>query len=198
MTWNRGLLAAAVALAIGGSARANYDYSVSATPASTTFGGTTVALAGRADTNLSGNNTVNFADLMVTSTTVAPATDTVNDAYTLRITITNPTGGATTGVFTVTGTLTGTANSTSSVIDNTYFTNTPATQTIGGTGFSINVGPMGLTNVFYQPATVNGAAGGLGGQILAGVPEPASVALLGLGGLGLLAVARARRRGDTA
>ena len=214
----RGLLAAAFVLAMGATSRATYDFSTTVLEGtqpgqgvatqSMTSGGTTVTLTGRSGEILDGFNSVNLSDLSVTSTTAAPATDSINMNYTLQVQVANAgvtsglgAAGVATGTFTVTGALMGTANSTSSNIDNTYFSVAPAAQQIGNGVFSLDVGPLGMPDVFYRPGTVNGANGGLGGRIhaaVAAVPEPSAGVLVAIGGAGLLGWFARRRTGAAA
>jgi len=185
------VLACALSCAISS---ANYQYNVSVTPTTLTVGGTTVSLAGHSSTNLSGTNTVSLASLAVNSITVPPAADAINDQYTLTVTITDPAVVGASGTFTITGDLAGPVNATQSNLDNTYTSVTPASRTIGNDVFTISVGPLGVPDVFYQPATVNGASGGLGARITAtptSVPEPSALAMMGLAGLLMLRRRRA-------
>ncbi len=185
------VLACALSCAI---TSANYQYTVTAAPATLAVGGTTVTLTGRSSTNLSGTNTVSLATLAVNSITVPPAADAVNDLYTLTVTITDPAVVGATGTFTITGDLAGPANATQSNLDNTYTNVTPASRTIGNDVFTISVGPLGVPDVFYQPATVNGPLGGLGARITStptSVPEPSALAMIGLAGLLMLRRRRA-------
>lgn len=176
-------------LAFTGSAQANYSYNVTVAPNLTSFGGTTVSLAGRAGVALQGTNTVSLATLVLNSLTPPSSTDTVTDFYTLTVQINDPSVTGASGNFTIRGELSGTANANSSNIDNTYLSVTPASQTIGNDIFSMSVGALGVPDFFYQPATVNGAEGGLGGKIIAtpvSTPEPTSLAVCGIAGLLLL------------
>lgn len=176
-------------LALAGNAQANYSYNVTVVPNLSTFGGTTVSLAGRAGVALEGNNTVSLASLVLNSLTPPTSNDTVADFYTLTVQINDPSVTGASGNFIIRGELSGTANANSSNIDNTYLSVTPASQTIGNDIFTMSVGPTGVPDFFYQPATVNGAEGGLGGKILAtpvSTPEPTSLAVCGIAGLLLL------------
>jgi len=174
-------------LAFAGSAKANYSYNVTVAPNLSSFGGTTVSLAGRAGVALQGTNTVSLATLVLNSLTPPSSSDTIADFYTLTVQINDPSTTGASGNFIIHGELSGTANANSSNIDNTYLSVTPASQTIGGDVFSMNVGALGVPDFFYQPATVNGAEGGLGGKIISTpTPEPTSLAVCGIAGLLLL------------
>lgn len=174
-------------LVLAGSAQANYSYNVTVTPNLASFGQTTVSLAGRAGVALQGTNSVSLATLVLNSLTPPSSTDTVADFYTLTVQINDPSVTGASGNFTIRGELSGTANANSSNIDNTYLSVSPSSQTIGSDVFSMSVGTFGVPDFFYQPATVNGAEGGLGGKIIAtSTPEPTSLAVCGIAGLLLL------------
>src|SRR4051812_42235343 len=96
----------AVAL-VAGEARAAFDYSTVINPppgGSANFGtGSSITFGPVTKTNLTGTQNINIANVTITSTTVAPPTDSGNIPFTDTITITDPTGGATNGTITVTG-----------------------------------------------------------------------------------------------
>src|SRR5689334_7574637 len=129
MRLNHWLCCASFALAVAlcsALASANYQYTVVVTPANLVVGGTTVSLTGRSSTNLSGTNTVSLATLAVNSITQPPATDAINDQYTMTVTITDPAVTGATGTFTITGNLAGPVNATQSNLDNTYTSVSPS------------------------------------------------------------------------
>ncbi len=144
----------------------------------------------------------NFANVGVATTSASPDSFTVS--YSDVITVTNPTPGGPTGSVTITGVLTlsniqDVGGSFGGLISNLYnppFSGGPVT--IGPNVFSGFIG-TGAVDDFFGPPTIGSElgttpSGSLGGQIIPGpVPEPSSVAMLGLGVLGIGSLSFRRR-----
>ena len=181
-------------LVVSPTVRATYNYSVEVAPSSQMFGGATLTLTGNSFGGLNGTNTVNLALLTVDTVTQPPAIDTIDLPYTLQVTLTDPADPGQMAVFQVAGELTGTANSDHSVLDNTYTSVMPASLTLGNNSYKLDVGPIGVADVYFTPPTVNGVAGALGGRIaVTEVPEPTSLGLLLCAAACLLLRRRPRR-----
>lgn len=133
----------------------------------------------------------NIAAIAVTSTDPPSSATTFTVNYTVSVTIFNipPPGSSAdnsssplqlTGQLTLSGVNNGSGGVSMGTITNTFFSPTTVSATIGGELYTLQAG-------FMVAPTVNGAQGFLTGVVIAGViPEPASVGLVGLGGLGLL------------
>jgi len=203
-----GALVCALSLFSGNRVQASYNYSTSlaitsqsagVTPTNSTtgftavFGGTTVTVGNVARTGFTvpSDSTVNIGDLVITTTT-APGAQGQGDSFTIGysdvVTLTNvpAPGSAGNGSVTITGTLTFTNISTGTgQVSNSYIVSS-GTTTAGTIPFTVS-------GVNFGNPTINGPGGSLGGRIVAGVPEPASVVMLGLG-LGALGLVGLRRR----
>jgi len=164
---------------------------------SATLGGTTITMVGANRTGFSvpSLNTLSFADIQALTTT-APGTDPlVGDSfeigYTLSITLTNspPPGGPGSVTLPLHGRLTvSNVNTGNGVIDNLFFAPNSGTVTFGGISLT------GSVNQFTAPTINDASFGGISGRALAqAVPEPGSMALLGLGGAGLATMYRRRK-----
>jgi len=208
------LMAVAVSLFVGDSARASYNYTTSlsilsvtnggtfvngTTGAQASLGGTTLFLenVARAGLFVPGGNTVNIGDVGVSTSTLAPNSNTFTVNYQDVFVLTNfPAGGTGPGTnatqtLTVTGRLIlAGVNTGDGTVFNFYNPPTSGSFVLGGVTY------VGSADNFGNP-TINGAPGNLGGTIFTNftaIPEPASFVMLGLGvgGIGLLGFRKAR------
>jgi hypothetical protein len=188
-----GFTAIGLVAAVATTSRADYAYTTAIVPPSQAFGATSVAgFFASSGTNLVGNQ--NIALAVVTDTTATPVQTTdmgiVNYKITLNLIQTAPdTPGM--GSIVLTGFLTFTRSDTKGELSTNTVTNITGPLTIGNQTYA-------LSGISYAAPTVNAppgsnSAGTIGGYLtVTPVPEPASVAMLGVGGL-LLVAPRLRR-----
>jgi len=212
MKWNRLAFFAAIAASLGLSSAANasFNYSTSLTITSvvgsggtivntpgtgaifTSVGGTVVTLGDVTRTGFAvpSDNTINIGDVTVTTVAGSPG-DTFSVFYTDTFTLTNvpPPGTAAVQSFNVHGRLDLTGVSTGSgTVSNTYLPPSSGSFMLGGVQFT------GAADNFGNP-TINGRSGNLGGTLSAeAVPEPSSIALIGIGSLGVVGFGLRRRK----
>jgi len=201
----RRLLCAAALLAL--VARAPYaqaeffTFDTTVAPISTTTsGGVTVHLNAQS-VNTPGDNLdatapgtdIVFGSISVTGLTLGSAQEVISIPYTFHVDISNylqgtdvaPTGPPVT--FDVSGTLTGTVGSGKKVNIANLFSQTAILHLVGGE-------PYLLSNFSYVPPGIANA-GAFGAHVeVVRVPEPGSIALLGMGVLALAVPASRRRR----
>jgi hypothetical protein len=210
-------LAVAMTLAAGQRAQAAFGDFELTTTITTPAGGTVTAPSGNSQLNFLGpvttpatgnasgpGTSIIFGQVQEQDLGISTSyTDNYSVDYTFAVTVTDTTSGES-AAFNINGTLAGFITATgvnfSSMFTNTY--SEPLTQTvnIGGTDYTLDLTMAGL---FTQPSPPN-AAGGVsstngtfavvittGGPV---VPEPGSMALLGIGGLMAVALSRRLRR----
>jgi len=189
-------LAVVVASLLATEARANFDYTTVINPpagGTATFGTSSSVVFGNVSkTNLNGSQNINIADVSILSTKLAPPTDSGSVAFTDTITITDPSGGGTTGTFTVSGTLNVTRADTGGELSSLTVSSISGPIVLNGTTYS-------LDGISYAPPTINSGNGtppdgNISALLTVAVPEPASIALVSLGGLGMIALARRSRK----
>jgi len=162
------------------------------TTGTASFGNTILTLTGvsRGGFSVPGIDTLNFADVNVTTSAArGGAGDSFSVGYTLNIALTNTPSPGTletkdlrlSGVITFSG-----VNLGAGTVTNMFMAPSMGSVVIGGITFT------GAANA-SSPPTINGTGGSIGGTVVAAVPEPASMAMLGVGGLGALVMFRRRK-----
>jgi len=199
MTFRRCFALAALlgALMVGtNTARADFNYVATPTPSPNTFGQSTITfLAGSNVTPIATSGSfVNIGFTNDTSTKASPG-DATTIPFAINVAITNSIttgpGTSATGTITVLGTLTVGGNTSNAI--------TTWTPTFNASSFSGTIGGVTYTvsNLVMNAPTPNGSNSSIQGSIgsfVAGVPEPASLVMLGSGLVGIVGVGLCRRR----
>ncbi len=194
--------ALAVAVLLAGQAKADFSYTTSIVPS----GMTNVGASGNSSLTfgpvasvpgLFGSQDVALANVHVASTQPNPPgpTDTGSVPYSITINIVQDGADGDTpgmGTLKVNGKLTFTRLDASGETSSNMFIalGSILTTTINGRSYTILPG-----DITYSPPTISGNAfsdGEISAFLTTSVPEPASIALMGVGGLGLGLVARRR------
>ncbi len=179
-------------------------------PKATTVGGSTVTLSsfisqpGDVDLTAVGSPIhLTYGATSVTSTTPVGSSDAFNIGYNYTLTFTHVGTGSTATLTGVTGTISGNVASNGSTLNNTYTggpVTLPATIILDGRVISVRLDPYTPpgtppdTNADFSVALFSPNSTP---QVPPTVPEPTTMALMGVGGL-LLIASRLRRRKATA
>jgi hypothetical protein len=197
----------AMLIALGGSVRADliaWTYSWNRDPVSIVADGNGtggVSLTNEANPkDATGNSDIVATNLRVFSTAAASTPDTLvtNGAYTLSLTLTDATSGAS-GTMTFTGKLSGTFSANNSNITNVFNSPTVGSLVLGGNTYTVTIGPYSppgppsASNAGSIAAFVAVTPGNGGGVGVQDVPEPSTMLLAGLG-LSFLGGAAWRKR----
>jgi hypothetical protein len=193
LRWIPAILAGPLLLA--GQARADFSYSTAVVPTSAPFGaGSTVSFTSVTKSGLNGSQGISIAEVSVASTTAPPATDTTTPPGiavqdTITISQTTPTVG--TGTLVINGFINFTRSDTGGQLSSFVFNPAAASNKlsvlIGGNTYTIDP----ATLAYSQPTVNDPNTGGISIDLNV-VPEPSSLALIGVGGL-VLAAPRLRR-----
>lgn len=185
------LPAACLFFLTGSQAFASFTYSVTPDSPVLTFGGSTVTITGVSSVTPQTTPTDGVIWRVADTSTTSPAsTDTANLALSEEVAITDQQS-ATIGTIDVTGTLQFLRSDSGGEVS--FFTPSSSSfsTTIGDTLYT-------LTNFSYTGPTINGASTATSAEfdssLIATAPEPAALALMGLGLLGIATARRAFRK----
>jgi hypothetical protein len=191
-------MAVLLALAMTGQASADlipwqYSWTAPAEVSATSGGVGKITLTSEATLSAVGNSDIVATNLLTVSDADSgnPAVFT-NAGYSLSMFLLDTTSGNST-TLTFSGEFSGTLTSNSALISNAFLAPTTQTVTLGANVYTVTIGPYLSAG---PPTSEN--AGSIGASVSVeraqGVPEPSTMLLAALGGVGLVVWRRSRRR----